>query len=277
MAESVSDLLELAVLLKEVGLIDREGNAARQPRAAVRDDRRSARLRRHHGRRVHEQAPVAHRRLARQHAGGDARLFRLQQGRRLRHLGLGAVQGRDRAGRDVQEGTASACGCSTAAAARSDAAAARATTRSWRSRPAPSPDRSASPSRARSSRRNTRNRRSCRRNLNIIVAATLDATLIDAKRRRRPTSSVDDDGQALRPRLRGLSQARLRDRRLRGLLLGLDRDQRDRDAEPRQPAGLAQEDARDRGPARHPLGVLWAQCRVMLPGWYGFGSAVEPG
>ena len=38
----------------------------------------------------------------RRRAGSDARLFRLQQGRRLRHLGLGALQGRDRPRRSVQ-------------------------------------------------------------------------------------------------------------------------------------------------------------------------------
>ena len=45
----VSDLLELALLLKEVGLVSADGRAALNHRAAVRDDRRLARLRRRDG------------------------------------------------------------------------------------------------------------------------------------------------------------------------------------------------------------------------------------
>ena len=87
--------------------------------------------------------------VARRDAGSDARLLRQQQGRRLPHLGLGALQGRDRAGRGVRAARRARCGCSTAAAARSAAAAARATRPSWRSRRARCRARSASPSRAR--------------------------------------------------------------------------------------------------------------------------------
>ena len=45
-ADSVSDILEVALLLKEAGLLrPRDGTARRQYRAAVRDHRRSAQLR----------------------------------------------------------------------------------------------------------------------------------------------------------------------------------------------------------------------------------------
>ena len=73
-----------------------------QHRAAVRDHRGSAGLLRHHGpHAVAARLPQAGRQ-PRRRAGGDARLFRQQQGRRLHHLGLGALQGRDRAGRGVR-------------------------------------------------------------------------------------------------------------------------------------------------------------------------------
>jgi phosphoenolpyruvate carboxylase len=42
-----------------------------------------------------------------------------------------------------------------------------------------------------------------------------------------------------------------------------------------RPAVRARPPARHRGPARHPWGFSWGQCRVALPGWCGFGSAVE--
>ena len=52
----------------------------------------------------------------------------------------------------------------------------------------------------------------------------------------------------------GLSRAGLRDRGFADIS-GAHRHHRDRDAQHRQPPGLAQEDPRDRGPARDPLGI----------------------
>ena len=74
----------------------------------------------------------------RRRAGGDDRLLGLQQGRRLRRLGLGGIQGADADRRGAARSTASAGSSSMAAAARSGAAAARRTARSWRCRRAPS-------------------------------------------------------------------------------------------------------------------------------------------
>jgi phosphoenolpyruvate carboxylase len=56
------------------------------------------------------------------------------------------------------------------------------------------------------------------------------------------------------------------------LLLGLDRHQRDRDAEHGSRPARARRPARSRTSAYSQLG-----CRLMLPGWYGFASAVEAG
>ena len=73
-----------------------------QHRAAVRDHRGSAGVIRHHGPdAVAARLPQAGGQ-PRRRSGSDARLFRQQQGWRLRHLGLGALQGRDRAGRGVR-------------------------------------------------------------------------------------------------------------------------------------------------------------------------------
>ena len=63
----------------------------------------SARLRQHHGRAVFDSVLPQTAGQPRQHAGSDAGLFRQQQGRRLSHRQLGAVQGRARTGEGVRE------------------------------------------------------------------------------------------------------------------------------------------------------------------------------
>jgi hypothetical protein len=77
-----------------------------------------------------------------------------------------------------------------------------------------------------------------------------------AAQAQRAISGISEgDGAIVGAGLQGLSRAGVRDRRFCRLLLGLHRDHRDCDAEYRQPAGLAQENPRDRGPARHSLGI----------------------
>ena len=102
-AQGVSDMLELALLLKEVGLVGADGRSALNlvPLFETIDDLRACvgvmdRAARH------SRISPACRQPGRR-AGSDARLFRQQQGRRLRHLGLGALQVGDRPGRGVQE------------------------------------------------------------------------------------------------------------------------------------------------------------------------------
>ena len=92
MCEGVSDLLEVALLLKEVGLVDPSGRSAvnivplfetiedLQACAAIMDGVVAAGI------------PPSGRQPGRR-AGSDARLLRQQQGWRVRHLGLGALQG----------------------------------------------------------------------------------------------------------------------------------------------------------------------------------------
>ena len=67
-------------------------------RPAVRDHRRPRARARHPARAAVAPARAPHRARARPHPGGDARLFRFQQGRRLPLRQLGAVQGADCAG-----------------------------------------------------------------------------------------------------------------------------------------------------------------------------------
>ena len=154
MCESVSDVLEVAVLLKEVGLLDPGADGGPtcsvgiSPLFETIDDLQAA------GTTLDRRCSTSRCTASlvgrpRRRAGGHARLLRQQQGRRLPRRQLGAVPGRARPGRGRPRARASGCGCSTAAAAPSAAAAAPATRRSGRSRRARSPGRCGSPSRAR--------------------------------------------------------------------------------------------------------------------------------
>ncbi len=94
-----------------------------------------------------------------------------------------------------------------------------------------------------------------RNNLEVLAAATLEASLLQPKHSAPNAGISEGDGAAVGAGLQGLSRAGLRDRGVCRLFLGLDRHHRDRHAQHRQPAGLAQEDPRDRRPPRHSLGV----------------------
>ncbi len=119
------------------------------------------------------------------------------------------------------------------------------------------------------------NEASCRRNLAILVAATLEATLIDSRLPVPPQSFRDTMGE-----LSDLAYAAYRQlvygtagfedyfwastviNEIATLNLG------SRPASRKKTRRI--EDLR-----AIPWVFSWAQCRVMLPGWYGFGSAVE--
>ena len=142
------------------------------------------------------------RRRSRRLAGGDDRLLRLEQGRRLPHLDTGrCTEAQVRAGRRGRRGRACGCACSTVAAAPSVAAAARPTRRSSPSRRAASTARCASPSRARWSPPSTptRHRRGAtsRRWSPPPSRPRLDA---GARPRRRRRSLRRGDGRAVRAR-----------------------------------------------------------------------------
>ena len=88
-------------------------------RAAVRDHRRSPRGARHHARAARRPARPPLDQLAGRRAGGDDRLFRFQQGRRLLRLQLGARQGAGQADQGQRRDGRARSPSSTAAAARS--------------------------------------------------------------------------------------------------------------------------------------------------------------
>ena len=100
-AESASDVLEVALLLREVGPGAADADAAERDghRAAVRDHRRPAPRARGAGHAPRPPAVLPARRRARRAPGGDDRLLRLEQGRRLPDRQLGAVPGPGGAGR----------------------------------------------------------------------------------------------------------------------------------------------------------------------------------
>ena len=119
------------------------------------------------------------------------------------------------------------------------------------------------------------NQASCRRNLNILVAATLEATLVDVKKGPAAAEFRDEmdmlSGYAFKA-YRGLvyETPGFTDffwgstviNEIATLNLG------SRPASRKKTRAI--EDLR-----AIPWVFSWAQCRVMLPGWYGFGSAVE--
>ena len=84
-----------------------------------------------------------------------------------------------------------------------------------------------------------------RRNLETLVAATLEASFVDTERLGdRAPIYYARDGRAVGARARGVSRARLRDAGLRRVLPRGDADRRDRRAQHRQPAGVAHRVAR---------------------------------
>ncbi len=94
-----------------------------------------------------------------------------------------------------------------------------------------------------------------RQNLEHLVAAMLEVALLHPQEARAAAGIHRSDGGIVRARLPRLSRAGLRDRRLRAVLLGIDGHRRDLQPAHRQPPGLAQEVDAGRGPARDPVGV----------------------
>jgi hypothetical protein len=94
-----------------------------------------------------------------------------------------------------------------------------------------------------------------RSNLEILAAATLEASLLQPRQARRGGISEGDGaivGAGAFKAYRGLVYET---EGFADYFWGLDRHHRNLDPEHRQPPGLAQEDPRDRGSARHSLGV----------------------
>ncbi|MQY50398.1 phosphoenolpyruvate carboxylase [Rhodocyclus gracilis] len=114
-----------------------------------------------------------------------------------------------------------------------------------------------------------------RRNLEILAAATLEATLLERERETEPA--------AFRGVMESLSQHAFR--AYRDLVYETpDFDRYFRESTPL--SEISELNIGSRPASRKPSSRIedlraipwvfsWAQCRLMLPGWYGFGSAVE--
>ncbi len=117
-----------------------------------------------------------------------------------------------------------------------------------------------------------------RRNLEALVAATLEATLLPAPATRRAARVPRRDGRALAaPPSPPTATWCYETAGLRALFLGIHaRSARS----PSSTSAAARPRARSHQPSKTcaPSRGCSAgrQCRLMLPGWYGFGSAVRP-
>jgi phosphoenolpyruvate carboxylase len=264
--QSVSDLLEVAVLLKEVGLL--RGNALAVnivPLFETIDDL--------------ERSPAIMRaafalpfyrpldRRPRRMAGGDARLFRQQQGRRVSHRQLVALSRRAGARRCVPRARRQAAVLSRPR--RHRRARRRAELRGHpraAGRAASAAD-CASPSRARSSPASTPIRTSAGAILETLVAATLEASMLDSER-------LEERAREFYGALDALS--RHAHTAYRALVYGTpgfvdyfracDTDRGARGAQHRQPARVADVVDADRGPPRHSMGVQLGAMPADAPG-----------
>ena len=274
MAESVSDLLELAVLLKEVGLIDRDGNAGVNlvPLFETIDDLRAASgimeavfKNRHLAKIVASRGNSQEVMLGYSDSNKDGgfvtsgwELYKaeisLVETFKAAGVGIRLFHGR---GGSVGRGGGPSFDAILAQPSGAVAGQIRITEQGE----------------IISSKYSTKD--ACRRNLNIMIAATLEATLIDSK---LPTPP-----QAFRDTMSDLSDFAFAAYRklvyetpgfadyfwgstvineIATLNLG------SRPSSRKKTRSI--EDLR-----AIPWVFSWAQCRVMLPGWYGFGSAVE--
>ncbi len=245
-------------------------------RPAVRDHRRPPSQRRHAGRAPRGTVVPAAARRPRRPPGGDDRLLRLQQGRRLPHVELDALGGTGSAGRASPTSTACGCACSTGVAAPSGVVAAPPTRRSWPSRQVRSTARSASPSRVRWWRPSTPSRRR---------HGATSRRWWPRRSRRRLASTATSVPTAIASvrswtgcrRLRSAPIARWcttsrRSPRFFGEITPIrEISTLNIGSRPASRTGSDRiEDLR-----AIPWVFGWTQCRLMLPGWYGCGSAFD--
>lgn len=274
MSESVSDLLELAVLLKEVGLIDRDGNAAvnlvplfetiedLQACAGIMD---AVFTNKHLSRIVKSRGNTQEVMLGYSDSNKDGgfvtsgwELYKAEisliETFRKHGVGLRLFHGR---GGSVGRGGGPSYDAILAQPPGAVAGQIRITEQGEII-----------------SSKYT-NREACRRNLNIIVAATLDSTLIEIKRPSPPDNYVTEMSKisdlafkAYRklvyetPGFEDFFWGSTVINEIATLNLG------SRPASRKKTRRI--EDLR-----AIPWVFSWAQCRIMLPGWYGFGSAIE--
>ena len=114
-----------------------------------------------------------------------------------------------------------------------------------------------------------------RSNLEILAAATLEASLLQPRQSAPRDEYLDAMEQLSDLAFKAYRGLVYETEGFDRLFLGIDRDHGNRDAEYRQPAGSRKKTRAIEDLRAIPWVFSWAQCRLMLPGWYGFGSAVE--
>ena len=114
-----------------------------------------------------------------------------------------------------------------------------------------------------------------RRNLEILAAATLEATLLQPTEPRRDPAYLDTMEELSSPPTRPIAASSTRPRASSDYFWASTVITEIAGTQHRLPPGLAQEDAAIEDLRAIPWVFSWAQCRLMLPGWYGFGSAVK--
>jgi phosphoenolpyruvate carboxylase len=112
-----------------------------------------------------------------------------------------------------------------------------------------------------------------RRNLETLVAATLEATLLQPTK--PATKAFLEAARSCRWPAWRLPRAGVRDLGLYRVLLQLHADPRDRRAQYRLAPASRKASQKIEDLRAIPWGFSWGQCRLTLPGWFGFGSAVE--
>ncbi len=274
-SDSVSDMLEVALLLKEVGLLrPREGDARLNivPLFETIDDLRNCGqvmdallVLPDYTRLLESRGSVQEVMLGYSDSNKDGGF--LTSGWELYKAEMALIEVFRRHG--------VGCACSTAAAARSAAAAGRATRRSWRSRPAPLQAGIRITEQGEVIAGKYLNPEVGRRNLEHLAAATLEARLLHPQKARAAPeflAAMEELSAHAYRAYRALVyethgfERYFWESTVIGEIANLNIGSR--------PASR-KKSTRIEDLRAIPWVFSWAQCRLMLPGWYGFGAAVK--
>ena len=273
--DSLSDLLEVNVLLKEAGLwrageTDAAGIMVVPLFETIADLRRAPEIMARMARPARGRAENGRARLS----GSDGRLFRFEQGWRLPDLGVEPAPGEPRARHGVRDGRG---GDAVVPRPRRRGRARRRIELRGDPRAAaraPSRDGSGSPSRARSSPPNMATRKAPPSNLEAMTSATLLASLEQRSARRRDIfyAAMDEISDtafhAYRELVYGTEGFRDFFRQMTPIAEIAELKIGSR------PASRTQSDLIEDLRAI-PWVFSWSQARVMLPGWFGIGHALS--
>ncbi len=175
----------------------------------------------------------------------------------------------------LRDRTASRCASSTAAAARSAAAAARATRRSWRSRRARVNGQIRLTEQGEVIASKYANPRSAGATSRRWSRRRCEATLLQADQERAEELPRRGGGASARPAWPPTAAWSTRRRASPTTSSARRRSARSPSSTSARGPASRKATARIEDLRAIPWGFSWGQCRVALPGWYGFGSAVE--